>query len=248
MPSSIIGSVLGSLGSSIVGSVLGSNAQKSAANNATDAQMAMFNKTQQNLQPFIDTGQSANKSLNDLLGVGSDNPLLSPLLKAPTMTESQLQSTPGYQFNLRQGLKSTQNSAAARGLGSSGAALKGADAYSTGLADSTYQQQFSNAVTNQTNQYNRLLGASSLGENAAAGLGNNAQATGANIGNNIIGAGNAQAAAYTGAGTGIGNALMTGSAINNLQNMYGNQNQAIGSSSGGYLPPEFDSSMQLNGY
>lgn len=208
---------------SIGGAVISSGAQKSAANEATDTQLGMFDKTQQNLAPFISTGGAAYKDLSNLEGIGTANPLTSPLLRAPTMTESQLESTPGYQFNLTQGLKSVQNSAAARGLGSSGAALKGADAYATGLADSTYQNQYSNAVTNQTNQYNRLQGVGSIGENAAAGLGNNAQATGANIGSNIIGAANATGAAVTGAATSIGNAALSGYGINSLQNMYGNQ-------------------------
>lgn len=64
------------------------------------------------------------------------------------MTQAQLEATPGYQFNLSQGLAATQNSAAARGLGVSGAALKGAATFATGLADSTYQQQFNNQLAN----------------------------------------------------------------------------------------------------
>jgi hypothetical protein len=63
----------------------------------------------------------------------------------PPMTQAQLEATPGYQFNLSQGLKATQSAAAAKGLGVSGAALKGASTYATGLADSTYQNQFNNA-------------------------------------------------------------------------------------------------------
>jgi hypothetical protein len=57
-------------------------------------------------------------------------------------TQAQLEATPGYKFTLQQGLESVQNSAAARGLGSSGAALKGAATYVTGLADQTYQNNF----------------------------------------------------------------------------------------------------------
>jgi hypothetical protein len=57
-------------------------------------------------------------------------------------TQAQLEATPGYKFTLQQGLESVQNSAAARGLGSSGAALKGAATYTTGLANQTYQNQF----------------------------------------------------------------------------------------------------------
>ena len=143
-------------------------------------------------------------------------------------TEAQLQQTPGYQFTLSQGLKSTQSAAAARGLGSSGAALKGASTYATGLADSTYQNQFNNFQTQQTNNFNRLLGLTSLGENAAAQTGNYGTQTAANIGNNITGAGTATAAADTAAGSQISGLA------NNLGSAY-LTNSLMGSSGGGGL-------------
>lgn len=61
------------------------------------------------------------------------------------MTQAELEATPGYQFSLNQGLRAAQNSAAARGLGVSGAALAGAAKFATGLADNTYQNQFANS-------------------------------------------------------------------------------------------------------
>lgn len=136
------------------------------------------------------------------------------LAQPVTMDEATLEQTPGYQFNLTQGLKAAQNSATARGLGTSGAAVKGAETYATGLADSTYQNQFNNQVTNQTNLYNRLTGVANSGQNAAAGLGTTGQQTAANIGSNIIGAGNASAA-----GT-IGGANALSGAGSNASSMY----------------------------
>lgn len=227
----VVGAGVLGAGASIVSSKSAASAQKSAANQATDVQQQMFNTTQQNLQPFIQAGTGAQNMLTDKL----------PGLTQPiTMDEATLRATPGYQFNLNQGLRATQNSAASRGLGTSGAALKGASQFATGLADNTYQNQFGNAVTNQTNIYNRLLGAAGLGENAAAGVGNAAVQTGANIGNNITGAGNAQGASYIAAGQGIGNAAQSipGSLIANnfLQKsgLYGGNNA--------YTPTDFSSS------
>jgi len=177
-------------------------AQTDAANNATNAQLQMFGTTQKNLAPFIGAGGEATNQLMARL----------PELTAPiVMDQAALEKTPGYQFNLTQGLKATQNSAAARGLGSSGAALKGAATFATGLADSTYQQQFANAVTNQTNAYNRLKGLIDTGESAAAGQGVIGAQTGQQIGSNMIGAGNAQAAGYN----------ATGAAVNNLASNIG---------------------------
>ncbi len=65
-------------------------------------------------------------------------------------TEAQIEATPGYQFNQTQGQEGVQNSAAARGLSSSGAALKGAATFASGLADSTYQNQYQDALSQYT--------------------------------------------------------------------------------------------------
>jgi hypothetical protein len=119
---------------------------------------------------------------------------------------------------------STQNAASARGLGVSGAALKGAAGYATGLADSTYQNQFNNLLANQNNLFNRqntvfgnILSMGQLGANAAAGLATNATQTGSNIGSNMIGAGNAAAAGQIGQANAISSGL-TG-ASGNAQNL-----------------------------
>lgn len=189
------------IGSAVVSAAVGayssnkaSSAQQSAANTAAGVQEDIFNKTQANLKPYIDEGTSATNQLNAKL----------PELTSPIkMDEQTLRATPGYQFNLTQGLKSTQNSAAARGLGVSGAALKGAATFATGLADNTYQNQFNNANTNQNNAYNRLKGLIDTGESAAAGQGIIGQATGNNVASALGYGGNAAAAGYNGVGSAI---------------------------------------------
>lgn len=193
----VLGAGAISAGAKAIGASDAASAQESAAQQATDAQMSMFNTTQANLKPYMTTGADASGQLDAAL----------PSLTAGvSMDQNSLMQTPGYQFNLSQGLKSTQNGATARGLGVSGAADKGAAAYATGLADSTYQSQFNNAVTNQTNTYNRLLGTSTLGANAAASLGTQGTATGTGIASNTIGAGNAAAAADNSIGSAVGTA------------------------------------------
>lgn len=202
----------------IIASGNAADAQEKAAQTASDTEMTMFNKEQENLQPYMQTGLGANTAINNLTGINGSDPLSSPLLQNPSMnlSESALSQTPGYQFNLSQGLKSVQNSAAARGLGTSGAALKGASTYATGLADSTYQNQFNNALTNQTNQFNRLVGLTQLGQNSAAGVGAAGIETGANIASNTIGAGNASAAASLAMGNSGSNALSSAYMANGL--------------------------------
>lgn len=192
----VIGAGVVGAGASLVGGVLQSN----ATNKATDVQKQMFDTTQRNLAPYLATGADAANKLTAAL----------PSLTAPiTMDEATLEATPGYQFNLTQGLKSVQNSAAARGLGTSGAALKGAANYATGLADSTYQQQFANANTNKLNAYNFLTGAANFGSNAAGTSAFAATTTGANIGANTIAGGTALAAGTVGAANSLTNAANT---------------------------------------
>jgi hypothetical protein len=203
------------IGSAVVGagsSLAASSKQAKATKKASDVQERMYQQTREDLLPYNEAGQYATTQLRNRL-----TELTSPIV----MDQKTLEKTPGYQFNLTQGLKSVQNSAAARGLGSSGAALKGAASYATGLADSTFQNQFNNANTNQTNAYNRLMGLAGLGESAAAQTGAYATQTGQSIGNNLIQGGNAQAAGINGAAnalnSGVGNMLQ----YNALKGMYG---------------------------
>ncbi|MGN8022255.1 hypothetical protein ACTJJ7_16250 [Phyllobacterium sp. 22229] len=230
----IIGSAVVGAGASVAGSMAqssatskASKAQQDAQKYAADIQKDMYDTTRGDLLPYNTAGQNATNMLTNRL----------PELTAPIrMDQSTLEQTPGYQFNLSQGLKSVQNSAAARGLGTSGAALKGAASYATGLADSTYQNQFNNAVTNQTNAYNRLMGVSTLGENAAAqtgaygtqtasNIGNGAITTAGNIGGNIRAGGTAIAAGMTGAANSLTNGV---NGLVTYNGIYPNQNNLLG--------------------
>lgn len=195
----VIGAGALGAGATIFGATTAANAQTNAANASLQNSENEFNTTNNNLAPFRQIGTTAAGQLTNRL---SD--LTAPI----TMDQSTLEATPGYQFNLTQGLKATQNSAAARGLGTSGAALKGAATFATGLADSTFQDQFNNANTNQTNAFNRLSTLVNTGENSAAQTGVLGQAATTTQNSAITGAGNAQASA----------ANATGGALSSLAN------------------------------
>jgi len=198
-PTSLLIGAGGSLVSGLIGSGAASSAgqaQANAANNAAQVQQNMFNTTQANLQPYMGYGTTAGNQLVSQLGT----------LTAP-FSASNVQNTPGYQFDLQQGLEGAQNSAAARGLGLSGAALKGAANYATGLADNTYMNQFNINQANQNNAYNKLMGVTGLGENAAAGLGNIGANTASSIGNTLTSGAAAQAAGTVGSANALSNAL-----------------------------------------
>lgn len=194
----------GLAGAAISGSAAknAANTQAQAEQNAANTQLQMFNQTQANLSPYNVTGQAAASKLAGM----------APFSFSPT--EAQLEATPGYQFNLSQGLKATQNGAAAQGLGSSGAALKGAATFASGLADTTYQNQFTNAL----NSYNANAGIqqnlANLGENAAAQTGQFGTSTAQAVGQTQVGAANASAAGTVGAA----NAAVGG--LNSVANAY----------------------------
>lgn len=208
-----IGASLIGAGAQMFGASKAASAQKKAAVAAANAQLSMFNDTARFLKPYRDLGDSA-------AGYVKNN--LMDLTKPITMDQAALEQTPGYQFTLKQGLKSTQNSAAARGLGSSGAAMKGASEYTTGLADKTYLDQFNVANTNATNTWNRLMGAAGLGENAAAQTGQFGMQAANGISNGLMAAGNAQAAGYNAMGQTANNALSNLGGYFLFKNMYGN--------------------------
>lgn len=240
----VIGSAVVGAGATIGASQTAASAEKSAASQAASVQenaaaqsnsliSGMFNTVQGELSPYISAGLGAVPGLDAAIQTGTTasnyiNDNLSSLIAPINLTEAQLQQTPGYQFDLSQGEQAVTNSNVARGLGLSGAQLKGAESYATGLADNTYQTQFNIAQANATNTWNRLIGAAGLGTGAAstlAGLGTsaasslagNATTTGSTEANNLLNAGqaaaggitgaaNASAAASTAAGTGVTNA------------------------------------------
>jgi len=230
------------LGSAAIGagaSIFGATAQANAAQAGIAAQQQMygqglsFAQTQagnaaSTLNPFISGGTTALANYNAAL----------PGLTTP-FNASSLAATPGYQFDLQQGLKSTQNSFAAQGLGSSGSALKGAAAYSTGLAQNTYTSQLQNYLT-QNAQIGSLLyqpvntGANAAGQLASiqgnlgtAGLGG-AVSTGQGIASSEAGYGNALA----GGAAGVSNSLTSG--ITNAQLLGALQNGGLNSTGATY--------------
>lgn len=250
VPAAIIGAGAISAGTGLVSGIMGSNASQQAANTqaqaadeAAQVQMNMFNTTQANLQPYMQAGNSALAALQGGIGTGAQTaggPSYGSLIAPFQPTMAQLSQTPGYQFTLQQGLQAAQNGYAAQGLGSSGAAIKGAANYAEGLAGTTYQQQFQNYLTQNQQIYNMLGGVASQGENAAANLGNVGVNTGSNVGNSLMSAGAASAAgtvgstnALTGALSGIGStASNTGllMALNN-QGLFGGNTASTDASS-----------------
>lgn len=208
----VIGSSVIGAGASIWGASKAAEAQTSATDKAAAIQQQQYEQTRTDLAPYREAGVNATDELNKRL-----KELTTPI----TMDQDTLENTPGYQFNLRQGQRAVTNSSAARGLASSGAALKGAATFATGLADSTYQNQFNNANTNQTNAYTRLKGLIDTGENAGAQTGVLGEKAAYNTGTALVSGANAQAAADNKIGSAVSTAANNAGGYAAYRGIYG---------------------------
>ena len=197
-----------------------------AAKDAAALQAKQFEQTRADLAPYNQTGQSVLPNMQALAfggmyGPGGKNYLDMAEQNLPGhMTQAELEATPGYQWNLDQGSQiDAVRGGGARSRGQ-GAALKGAAKYATGLADSTYKNQFDmrqtqfsdifniggQQQTNLNNMWNRMSGLATLGEAAAAQTGTLGTAAAKSEGQGLMAAGQYEAAGLTGATNAVQNA------------------------------------------
>jgi hypothetical protein len=176
MPTAILGPVIGA-GIGLVGSAVAGGKASGGAGQANQ----LLQQQRTDLAPYRDAGGISLKDQQDLLGLNGPD--------AASEAMARFQTSPGYQFQMEQGLRAVDAGAAAKGMLRSGATLKDEETFGEGLANTDF-----------TNYYNRLMGLTTLGENAAAGGAATAQ-TGANL---AQGAGNTQSSIYGNLAGGIG--------------------------------------------
>jgi hypothetical protein len=111
---------------------------------------------------------------------------------------------PGYAFRVQQGNQALQNSAAAGSGAMSGAALKDLLGYNQDMASQEYGNAFNRYQTSQGNIFSRLSSIANLGQNAAAGVGQQGTALAGNAGQMLSNAGAAEGAGIVGAGNALG--------------------------------------------
>lgn len=122
-----------------------------------------------NTQPYQEAGAQGVTALQAATAPGG---ALAGTFQAPT--EAEVENTPGYQFQLKQGTQAIEQSQAANGLLQSGGTLKGLEQYGQGLASTTYQQAYNNALTGYQTNFNNTF--NSLSSLAGIGLSSTAQA------------------------------------------------------------------------
>jgi hypothetical protein len=180
------GPVGGAIGSALGGAIDGrgavgdaSQVQQQSAQAGIDEQRRQFDAVQKLLNPYVEAGTGALGGQQALLGLGAPG--------SQQQAITALQGSPQFQALQQQGENAILQNASATG-GLRGGNVQGALAqFRPALLSSLIEQQ-----------YNRLGGLTSIGQNAAAGVGNAGMSTGANISNLLGRQGQAQAGGILG--------------------------------------------------
>jgi len=201
-------------GLSLLSSSKQASAQKSAsaqqaasAQAGIDEQRRQFDTVRQLLQPFVEGGTGAFRQQLDLTGVSGP--------EAQSAALAAIQGGPEFAALTQQGENAILQNASATG------GLRGGN---TQAALAQFRPQVLSSLIEQ--QYNRLGGLSTAGQNAAAGVGNAGISTGANVSNLLQQQGAAQAGGTLAAAQTWGNALggfgtMLGQNAGAINNMFG---------------------------
>lgn len=214
MPAAIIGGAIAGVGA-IGAAAIGSKAQKKAAQTAADAtaqataennalQREIYGSNKQTLDPYIQSGYSANNAIAALLGTGG-----TPADKtAYENAFANYQKSSGYQFRMNEGNKALNASFAARGLADSGAAVKGALSFGQNIA---------------SDEFGRYLGALSQQQGVGLSAGGALAGVSTNYANNVAAQNNASAgvAANAALASGQASAALYGTAAGALGNIGG---------------------------
>lgn len=183
------------VGSTVVSGVIQSNAaneaagqQAAAADKGIAEQQRQFDALQVLMKPYVETGTTALGQQAALIGAGGAD--------AQQAAINALQQGPEFNALVRQGEESILQNAAATG------GLRGGNVQS---ALAQFRPQVLSSLIEQ--QYNRLGGLSTMGQNAAAGVGSAGMQTGNNISNLLAQQGAAQAGGTLASGQAWGNTL-----------------------------------------
>ena len=183
-------------------------AQKENAQKAIDQQNLMFGKVQYNMQPYMDSGVVSEDMQRSLLGMNGN--------AAQQYAITQIKNSSQFDALNRQGQDALlQNSAATGGLrgGNTQAALA---QFSPNLLQSLINDQ-----------YAKLSGMTSVGENAAAFTGNAGMSSANSISGTLGNSANAQSSTYGNSANAI-SAILAGNS-NGLSSAYGNSSNLIAS-------------------
>jgi hypothetical protein len=140
-------------------------------------------------------------------------------------TQEQFQESPGYQFNLEQGMEAIRKGAAANsGTTYAPQTLRDMGRFAQGTASNEWGRERDAYNQERGRQFGMLSGVSGAGQSAANQTGLAGVATGQGVAESLAGGANARAAGYVGVGNAINQGI--GSAYNNYLQQQIINNQA----------------------
>ena len=242
-------------GADILGGLFGSGASQTAANQLSAAeqqafqeQLALFNQTKGQIGGIYG---GANNQLASIYGGAEAN--LNPYMAAggTALTDLQrslgtipggstYQQSPGYGFQMQQGIQAIDNSAAARGGVHGGNTLKSLDQFGQGIANQDYQQYLGNLFNvagtglSAAGQFGNLAqgyagNTANLAQGYAGNLTGLTNATSQSLGQDLVGMGAAQAAGTVGSANAL-NGMFGGLAQLPWQQMFGGGGSSLSGS------------------
>jgi hypothetical protein len=194
------------VGGAVIGGVASSQAAKTQARAAREgaaAQERMFNRQVELQEPFRQAGVNA---LPELVSASRYDPF----------TMERFQADPGYGFRLKEGLRAIENSALARGMGQSGATLRGLTRYGQELGAEEFTNAFNRYQAERAARLNPLQSLTGMGQTAANTLSNEAGQYGQAQAANAAAMGNIRASGYINTANALTGAL--GQGVNYYQN------------------------------
>lgn len=194
------------VGGAVIGGVASSQAAKTQARAAREgaaAQERMFNRQVELQEPFRQAGVNA---LPELVAASRYDPF----------TMERFQADPGYGFRLKEGLRAIENSALARGMGQSGATLRGLTRYGQELGAEEFTNAFNRYQAERAARLNPLQSLTGMGQTAANTLSNEAGQYGQAQAANAAAMGNIRASGYINTANALTGAL--GQGVNYYQN------------------------------
>ena len=236
----IVGAIVGA-GASLIGGAMASSAaskaaktQAKSADKATALQKQMYEEGVVRQKPFYEAGIAGQNRLMDLLGLSDRKTAEGYGSAMRPFGMSDFEADPGYAFRMKEGLKSLDQQAAARGGLISGNALRGAQQYGQDLGSQEYQNAYNRYQTNRANVLNPLQSLLGQAQSTANTLGSAGQNYATNAGNTMMAAGAARASGYTGSADAWNRALggAAGTVVSglNANQMYGGGGYGAGSS------------------
>jgi len=146
----------------------GTDAAKGYITDAGATQKGLYGDMTAGLQPYKDAGTAGLAASQ----IGLDR------MQAQgdfSFNPKDMENEPGYQFQLAQGMKGLQASAAARGMLQSGSTLKSMTNYNQGLAGTSYQNAYNRALSTFDTNKAGYQSLAQMGQ-SQAGFGQNANA------------------------------------------------------------------------